>query len=388
LIATTLIALTAVPADADNKVRVESRIFSPGQLACTVGVYLSNDVPLTGIVLPFEIRKSLGNAYLAGPASALDSIGFLRLRVGGRLHAGPLGVAGPNWPEADRFSQVAATSGGTCSGPLTSSFATRTFAMDTASPNGVFFATLSAGDPPGDDVALNPGADLPGTANASLFFVFNVGTADGMFVIDTSCFTPANHLVYVDENINAVDPCFIRGKITVCEYTGSSDCDHDGIPLHSDNCFPMQTLNMNDADGDLVGDACDNCGLIANADQADSDFDGIGNVCDAQQTVCNSTDVDNNGNGIEDVFECRCICHGDPVCDGVINVQDVVKLIDRAFRGAAATNDALCVTHGTAVDGRTDVNCSNSTDILDVVKMVNVAFRGADKAIEFCILCF
>jgi hypothetical protein len=78
---------------------------------------------------------------------------------------------------------------------------------------------------------------------------------------------------------------------------------------------------------------------------------------------------------------CICPCHGDPVCDGVSNVQDVVKTVDVAFRGATPASDRLCPYE------QTDVNCDGVSTVQDVVKMVNVAFRGADPAIEFCDPC-
>jgi len=79
---------------------------------------------------------------------------------------------------------------------------------------------------------------------------------------------------------------------------------------------------------------------------------------------------------------CICPCHGDPVCDGVSNVQDVVKTVDVAFRGATPAFDRLCPYE------QTDVNCSGFTDVTDVVRMVNVAFRGYSPATEFCRPCW
>jgi hypothetical protein len=35
----------------------------------------------------------------------------------------------------------------------------------------------------------------------------------------------------------------------------------------------------------------------------------------------------------------------------------------------------------------TDVNCDNATTVQDVVKIVNVAFRAGSPATEFCIPC-
>jgi hypothetical protein len=68
---------------------------------------------------------------------------------------------------------------------------------------------------------------------------------------------------------------------------------------------------------------------------------------------------------------CSCPCHGDPVCDSVINVLDVVASVDEAFRAASPTQDVTC-----AHVSRNDVNCDCVVNILDVVGFVNRAFRG------------
>jgi hypothetical protein len=72
-----------------------------------------------------------------------------------------------------------------------------------------------------------------------------------------------------------------------------------------------------------------------------------------------------------------CACHGDPLCDGVTNVLDVVKTVGVAFRGDVAPVDPVC----TAMP--TDADCDGVTTVLDVVRFVNVAFRGGDPAVEF-----
>ncbi|MEW5700604.1 MAG: LamG domain-containing protein [Candidatus Zixiibacteriota bacterium] len=78
---------------------------------------------------------------------------------------------------------------------------------------------------------------------------------------------------------------------------------------------------------------------------------------------------------------CTCPCHGDPQCDSVANLQDVVQTVNVAFRGATPETDPLCPRE------RTDVSCDGVTTVVDVVKAVNVAFRGANTATEFCNPC-
>jgi len=78
---------------------------------------------------------------------------------------------------------------------------------------------------------------------------------------------------------------------------------------------------------------------------------------------------------------CECPCSGDPQCDGVANILDVVRVVDVAFRGTAATCDEWCL------HDRTDVDCDGVTNVLDVVRFVNVTFRGADPAATYCDPC-
>lgn len=68
--------------------------------------------------------------------------------------------------------------------------------------------------------------------------------------------------------------------------------------------------------------------------------------------------------------QCVCKCFGDPRCDGLPNIQDVVATVNAAFRGDAPTIDFGCPRE------RTDVTGNGFTNIQDVVAVVNVVFRG------------
>ncbi|HEX9749826.1 MAG TPA: Ig-like domain-containing protein [candidate division Zixibacteria bacterium] len=80
---------------------------------------------------------------------------------------------------------------------------------------------------------------------------------------------------------------------------------------------------------------------------------------------------------------CACDCHGDPVCDSVVNVFDVVKGVDVAFRAGAPVPDP----NPACPRQTTDVTCDNVTNVFDVVKLVDVAFRAADPATVYCDPC-
>lgn len=79
---------------------------------------------------------------------------------------------------------------------------------------------------------------------------------------------------------------------------------------------------------------------------------------------------------------CACDCHADPICDGVIDIIDVITMVNEAFRGAASQVDGDC-THVS----RADVDCDCAVSVTDVVRVIDVAFRGADPAVKFCDGC-
>jgi PKD repeat protein len=68
---------------------------------------------------------------------------------------------------------------------------------------------------------------------------------------------------------------------------------------------------------------------------------------------------------------CDCTCNGDPICDGFPNAQDVVSIVNVAFRGGVDTVDGSCPHVG-----RSDMNCDCVVNAVDVVQVVNKAFRG------------
>lgn len=95
----------------------------------------------------------------------------------------------------------------------------------------------------------------------------------------------------------------------------------------------------------------------------------------------------------EALFEvlCACECHANPhepadspgTCDGVIDVLDVTRTINIAFRGSESLPDP----NPACPYWRADLDCSGSIDVLDVTRMINVAFRNAERSEYFCIPC-
>jgi len=75
---------------------------------------------------------------------------------------------------------------------------------------------------------------------------------------------------------------------------------------------------------------------------------------------------------------CPCPCHGDPVCDGLLNIIDCVVVADVLMGRTPPTTDPGCAYE------RTDVSCNGTTDLLDLIKFINVVFYAGDPATQFC----
>lgn len=86
--------------------------------------------------------------------------------------------------------------------------------------------------------------------------------------------------------------------------------------------------------------------------------------------------------GLYNFDQANCHNTGDPLADGIINVQDVVKTVEIAFRGQMPAFDSACAE---LLEAGTDNNCDGNTDVVDVVTVVNVAFRGQPE--NFCKPC-
>lgn len=210
-----LFACSAAPGWSANHVTVESKSVAPGATGVQIGVFISNDVPITAMVLPLELRSATPGTYLT------TSFTFVR-QVGRRVHNSPLGPAYDNgvdsvWPSAQITHQRYAVTGAPpCSGPISSTYANAAAAIDFISPDAVMHATVSTGNTgAGELISLAPGSDPAGTTNASFLFTFNVNSVDGLIEIDTCCVRPANHLTYVDEFTLPIYPTFTIGVVTV-----------------------------------------------------------------------------------------------------------------------------------------------------------------------------
>jgi hypothetical protein len=178
-----------------NHVIVESKAVAPGATGVQVGVYVENDISLNGLVIPLEFREitTAGafptNTLTVDPANRLTTslVGFVTKNFY-PAEDNP----NPNFCGGVGFS----TSG----------------ALDFISPDAFLYSAISVGDP-----CLAVGTDgAPPGGTPSLIISFDVTNVDGLFVIDTTCVTPANNLLYVDcATSDPVVPTFAAGQITV-----------------------------------------------------------------------------------------------------------------------------------------------------------------------------
>lgn len=79
-----------------------------------------------------------------------------------------------------------------------------------------------------------------------------------------------------------------------------------------------------------------------------------------------------------------CRCDGDPNCDGVVEIRDVMATVDVAFRGGRPEIDPGCSWYAHSAHGRTDVDCSDGTDVMDVILMIDAVVGGMESDATPC----
>ncbi len=279
-------------AAAENSVVVESKAFALGQASCTVGVFLTNDVGWTALVLPLEFRTLSGNAYMR--------LGTFSGKAANRLDASPLGREWYDergwWPAPTITTSAIPYKcvDSPCSGPDDSTggwCGTGANQPDFVSPDALFYASVANGDEAhGEPTTMLSGADPPGTSNASFKIIFNVNSNPGDIEIDSTCLSPASHLSYLEVDLQPSTPQFTKGLIHVgCECACQSDPECDGEPNIAD--------------------------IVLTVDRA---FGGVLHAADI--------DCPNHFSGVDG--------RTDVNCSGATDIIDVVTMVDVVFRGA------------------------------------------------------
>lgn len=254
---------------AANSVTVESKSVAPGSTGVSVGIYVTNDVSIQGLVIPLEIRSVLGSGFIT------NSLAISRQnRLTGNLQGHTTNSVLPAKDNTTWYK---------CDG---SGYKTRGSA-DYVSPEGYLFAALDlSGSNP-----MAAGAD--GSGQPSLHITFGVTNQYGMFVIDTTCVTPDNHLAFYTSGRELITPSFTRGSISLCT---SCPCWADP---HCDG---------------ILSDVLDVINLTNVA------FRGVSSVTD-QGCLVQRQDVN---------------------ADGIVDILDVIRIVNVAFRaGDHSANPCL-----------------------------------------------
>jgi hypothetical protein len=457
----------ASTAHALNHVQVESKeITGMGQVEISVGVYVTNDVPISSFVCPLELRQLRGDAYLSKDP-------FMRKNVSGRLAFGnAFETIGEGYTPLSHD----------CTGPVSHAYAIFQQFWDRVAPDAVFLSRIWV------DQVVPIGTDgVPGSGVPSLQILLRTNGLSGCFEIDTCCVIPSEHLGGVNEYGEPVAFSFEKGYIctgrplpanAVYLDSVSVDAGADSVKVgvYIENlvdlagiAFPLEFRSVNGAafvrdfaDVQIGGrlsasglvesvigpdyygaPSVDDCedfgfdssgggvgeplfvspdGLLWSGYRIDGPvlapgYDGYPGNGDPSLVICfdvkdapgrfeidtcclapgnhlsfisaddMSTIVPEFHKGIvivglvaDSEAESPCTCHTDPVCDGVINVLDVVQAVNVAFRAVTAPIEQSAGCSWT----RTDVDCNGTTNVFDVVRFVDVAFRGADAAQSFC----
>ncbi|MBI5867873.1 MAG: hypothetical protein HZB43_06230 [candidate division Zixibacteria bacterium] len=204
-----------------NAVVVESRSVTAGAQEVTIGIRVTNDIPLSGIVVPLTIRENTPGSFIS----------HLAMSWGGRIDTVMTEAAITNqysveyqacgWGGARGFQEI-------------TSEATDSSRAVGASPEGAMFVRVRFYSSP-----LSPGSD----GAPSMLLTMNVTTTPGTFEIDTTCTAQNNHLMFGHFTPQGatimVAPSFTKGTVTIT----ACDCAHHG-DLDGNNVFDVFDLSL------------------------------------------------------------------------------------------------------------------------------------------------
>lgn len=193
-------------AGAANQVVVESKTVLAGATGVVIGVQMTNDTPLAGIVIPLKVRAVTQGSFIT----------HLALSWGGRLDSSLTDFKVNNQYTNENYS---CSGGGLGFADTVTSVANLSKAV-AASPAGLMFVRLGS-EPP----FLPVGTDTA----PSMKLVVDVTGTPGTFEVDTSCTLRGNHLAFVgdsppEELPTSLLPSFTKGIITIA----ACNCDHHG----------------------------------------------------------------------------------------------------------------------------------------------------------------
>ena len=202
-----LVVLTSVTAVAASSVLIECKTVPLSTTGQTVGLYIVNDATLCAVTFPLVIRSTTPGAFIADTL-VFEPLNRLASRLGDMVEIAYLPTEDSlNWWLCHGFGFQAQS------------------APDFVSPDAILYGGFST-----SDTVMMPGNDgTPPGGTPSAQFYFNVTGTAGTFEIDTTCISPANHLILVEDvTWDPVPVSFTKGIVTIVD-SCACDCHADPI---------------------------------------------------------------------------------------------------------------------------------------------------------------
>lgn len=378
------------PGAPGNSVVIESKTVVEGEQDVVIHVMIANDVPIRQVVIPLIVRSITPGSYITSIQGSRSgrSVGVLGNFSAFHVFYEPNGACGPGGFGTATFLHKAITPS-----PV------RPMAT---SPDGLLIAAGSM-----DSVSspvLAPGVDAEGSYRITV----DVTSTSGMFEIDTACVDPANHLMFVQDDVlinSPLVPSFTKGVITIvpnsppvaqctdvlidvgtnCQNDASVDngsYDPDGGPVtitvEPPGPYPLGVTQVTLIAEDVIG-AKDSCAAVVTVQ--DNFAPEI--ACPASVPV--PIGPDDTGAVVSYFVSATDNCSGvtvvcTPPSDSYFprGLTPVVCVAtDNA--GLADTCTFSVVLFTECFDRLSDVNCDGNTNIVDVVTLIDVAFRGGPQ---------
>lgn len=216
------LSFAPLPATAENSVEIESKWVEAGESNVKLGIYLTNSIPLSGVLMTYEIRMIHVGSFIR---RSLD------IRPQGRL----MEWAGNEPPytvelyfpyrtfRADHPTSCKADSAGRVWQWM------ETDSLPDFMGEEALLYCFFGMDP--EEPTLLPGTDgTQGNGIPSAVIVFDVTEVGGAFIIDSTCTAPSNHLTFIDDDpqVHAISPTFRPGIVLIgcnAECHGDPNCD-------------------------------------------------------------------------------------------------------------------------------------------------------------------
>ncbi len=373
------------PGEPGNSLVVESKNAVGGATGVRIGISISNDVALEGLLVPLVAREITPGSFITSATMLVED----------RLQAAGL--------EIHQFNQYA-NADGSCPngfGTVTASDINIPHAV-AASPEGfVFYNQVLS------NKNLAPGSDVSG----SLVLLVDVTAVEGTFEIDTTCIGPNGHLLFLQNDPGTdtpIIPSFTKGIITIVANTPPVALCQDVTVAVDNSCSDVDVSIDNgsyDPDGGdviVTQDPPGPYGLGSTLVTLTAEDDaGATSQCQATVTVEDATppeitcpaDIFLN---IPPIYSGWVIAYqvtATDNCPGDVTITSTnpsggffpngvteVTCTATDESGNSAECTFLVSIEAVCYDRLSDVNCDGQTDALDLGMLIDILFGGAAEA--------